>query len=105
LTTVSGFHKTSGRRSAGLPYAILGVVLGQSSLVPEAFAALFELAGDEQEETTQIASINTLKVLCNNSKMASELARVYERAVTVAMRSLSSTRSVIPARFALRQRG
>jgi hypothetical protein len=80
-------------------------VLGQSSLIPEAFAALFELAGDEQEETTQIASINTLKVLCNNSKMASELARVYERAVTVAMRSLSSTRSVIPARFALRQRG
>lgn len=89
---MSGFHKTSGRRSAGLPYAILGVGLGQPSLIPEAFAALFELASDGQEETTQIASINTLKVLCNNAKMAADLARVYEQAVTVAMRSLSSTR-------------
>lgn len=70
-------------------------MLGQPSLISEAFAALFELAGDKQEETTQIASINTLKVLCNNSKMSSELARVYEQAVTVAMRSLSSSRCAL----------
>lgn len=98
LTTVSGFHKTSGRRSAGLPYAMLGVVLGQPKLAPDAFAALFGLADDGEEETTRIAAINTLKVLCNNSKMSHDLARTYERAVTVAMRSLSSPRCVLAPR-------
>lgn len=90
LTTIGGSHKTAGRRSAGLPYAILGVALGQPALVPAIFESLFNLAEDGNEETGRIAAINTLKVLCNNSKMALALNRVYEQAVTVAMHSLSS---------------
>lgn len=55
-------HRTAGRRSAGLPYGLLAVMLGAPRTVPEAFEKLFELSKNDKVDTTVIAAINTLQV-------------------------------------------
>ena len=54
-------HHTAGRRSAGLPFGILAVLLGQQTLVPIAFDALLGLSTSESAETI-VTAMNALKV-------------------------------------------
>lgn len=54
-------HHTAGRRSAGLPFGILAVLLGQQSLVPDAFDALLKLAQSDSAEAV-VTAMNALKV-------------------------------------------
>ncbi|CED83207.1 Cell cycle-associated protein [Phaffia rhodozyma] len=90
LDALKADHRTAGRRSAGLPYGLLAVMLGAPNTVSIAFEALFELGKSDQQPTTVIAAINTLQVVCLNAKLASHLPAYYERAVMTAMDSLAS---------------
>lgn len=52
---------TAGRRSAGLPFGILAVLLGQPKLVPSAYEALLKLAASKSSEIV-VTAMNALKV-------------------------------------------
>ena len=54
-------HHTAGRRSAGLPFGILAVLLGQPKLVPSALEALLKLSTSESSEVV-VTAMNALKV-------------------------------------------
>lgn len=85
-------HHTAGRRSAGLPFAVLSVLQGDPSLAAGAFDRLLAFSsGVGQSAEVRVTGMNTLQVVLSDARFAHLFPRFFEQAVILSLDALTST--------------